>query len=308
MDSVAMMIATVIKKKMEIFRLKGLEEDQCLQLLKSHAFADVENPNDYKRLRSIAGERVKKAFRISIGSKVKMWIALGFIQQPHDQEWTMEGIGGMYFDVLVKKSFFDKFGDSGRYYTMHDLIHEMAQSISIHECLGVEDGTKLLFIIPKTLRHLSVETTNPNIFKKIGQFKYLHSLILFYGTLNQDLCNALIEIFKASRSLRLLFICASAGLGMILEEIENLIHLRYLELDSKKFTILPRSLSNLYHLQYIINHTLGGLKRPEVDDFLPSDINNLSNLRYVKLPENFISSICGIRRLKSLQELNTFDL
>ncbi|KAH0467499.1 hypothetical protein IEQ34_004737 [Dendrobium chrysotoxum] len=163
MDSVAMMIAKVIKKKTEIFRLEGLVEDQCLQLLNSHSFADVENPNDYKRLRSIAGEIIKKLSGSPLAAKViggvlnsslderhwtkvlnsdfvssklgqndiflilrlsymflpkhlqncftfcfifqqdywfrkddlvKMWIALGFIQQPHGQEWTMEDIGG----------------------------------------------------------------------------------------------------------------------------------------------------------------------------------------------------------------------
>ncbi|KAL0928308.1 hypothetical protein M5K25_000181 [Dendrobium thyrsiflorum] len=168
MDSVGMMIAKVIQKKTEIFRLGGLVEDQCLQLLNSHAFADVENPNDYKRLRSIAGEIVKKLLGSPLAAKViggvmnvnlderhwtkvlnsdfvspklgqndiflilrlsymflpkhlqncfafcsifpqdyrfdkddlvRMWIALGFIQQPHDQEWTMEDIGGMFLPL-----------------------------------------------------------------------------------------------------------------------------------------------------------------------------------------------------------------
>ncbi|KAI0519829.1 hypothetical protein KFK09_007290 [Dendrobium nobile] len=240
---------------------------------------------------------------------VKMWIALGFIQQPHDQEWTMEDIGGMYFDVLVKKSFFDKFEHRFRqYYKMHDLIHELTQSISIHEYLRVEDGTKLPSIIHKTLRHLSVQNTNPYIIKKIGQFKYLHSVFLFYEASNQDHCNALIEIFKASRSLRLLYIHASAGLKMIPEDIGNLIHLRYIKIDNCNLTMLPRSLSNLYHLQYIIYDRPLGPSQPKVDDFLPSGINNLSNLHYVKLPENYISSICGIGKLKSVQILNMFDL
>ncbi|KAL0924552.1 hypothetical protein M5K25_005390 [Dendrobium thyrsiflorum] len=384
MDSVAMMIAKVIKKKTEIFRLEGLGEDQCLQLLNSHAFAGVENPNDYQRLRSIAGEIVKKLsgsplaakviggvlnsslderhwtrvlnsdftsaklrqdpklgqdyifpilrlsymflpkhlqncfafcsifrqdYRFDKDDLVKMWIALGFIQQPHDQEWTMEDIGGMYFDVLVKKSFFDKCeGRFRQYYKMHDLIHELAQSVSIRECLRVEDGTKLPSIIPKTLRHLSVQNTNPDIIKKIGQFKYLHSLFLSYEASNQDI-NALIEIFKASRSLRLLDVDISASaLKMIPEEIGNLIHLRYLKIHSWKLIMLPRSLSNLYHLQYIIYNSLRVPTQPKVDDFLPSDTNNLSNLRYMKFRQNYISSICGIGKLKSLQELNMFDL
>ncbi|XP_028551320.1 putative disease resistance protein RGA4 [Dendrobium catenatum] len=316
MDSVAMMIA---------------------KLLNSHAFADVDNPNDYKRLISIAREIVKKLSGSPLAAKVtggvlnsslderhwtkvlnsdfvspklgqdcifpilrlsymflpkhlqncfafcsifeqdyifgkddlvKMWIVLGFIQQPHDQEWTMEDIGGMYFDVLVKKFFFDKFEHCFRqYYKMHDLIHELAQSVSIHECLRAEDGTKFPSIIHKTLRHLSVQTTNPDIIKKIGQFKYLHSLFMFYEASNQDHCNALIKIFKASRSLRLLYIHVSAGLKMIPEDIGNLIHLRYLKIDNCNLTMLPRSLSNPYHLQCIIYDRPLGLSQPKVDDF-----------------------------------------
>ncbi|KAH0463491.1 hypothetical protein IEQ34_008073 [Dendrobium chrysotoxum] len=41
-------VAKVIKKK-ETLRLEGLEEDECLQLLNSHAFADVENPGAHKK-------------------------------------------------------------------------------------------------------------------------------------------------------------------------------------------------------------------------------------------------------------------
>ncbi|KAL0915928.1 hypothetical protein M5K25_013396 [Dendrobium thyrsiflorum] len=386
MASVATMIAKVIKTKTEIFRLEGLEEDQCLLLLNSHAFAGVENPtDDHKKLRAIAGEIVKKLsgsplaakviggvlnsslderqwttvlnsdfispklgqdpklgqeyffhilrlsytflpkhlqncfafcsifrqnYRFDKDDLVRMWIALGFIQQPHDQEWTMEDIGRMYFDVLVKKSFFDKFdnGVGGGYYKMHDLIHDLAQSISIHECLRVGDGIKLPSIIPKTLRHLSVETTNPDIIEKIGQFKYLHSLLLIIKAFSQDICNALNEILKVSRSIRLLYIWTLKDMEIIPEEIGSLIHLRYLKIDANNLTMLPRSLSNLYHLQYIINDGRQWLDQLIGGDFLPSDINNLSNLRYVKLPKNCITLICGIGKLKSLQKLKMFDL
>ncbi|KAI0514208.1 hypothetical protein KFK09_010243 [Dendrobium nobile] len=55
-DAVALMFVKVIKKE-EIVKLEGLEEEEFLQLLNSHAFAGVENaPDDHKKLRAIAGE------------------------------------------------------------------------------------------------------------------------------------------------------------------------------------------------------------------------------------------------------------
>ncbi|KAL0920662.1 hypothetical protein M5K25_009815 [Dendrobium thyrsiflorum] len=173
-DSIALMFAKVIKKKEEIVKLEGLEEDECLQLLNTHAFAGVENPpDDHKKLRAIAGEIVKKLLGSPLAAKViggvlndnldemhwstvlesnllgqnfinsilrlsyvvlpnhlqncfalccmfpqdhrfdkddlvRMRIALGFIQPPHDQEGTMENSGERCLDVLVKISNLEK--------------------------------------------------------------------------------------------------------------------------------------------------------------------------------------------------------
>ncbi|PKU61941.1 putative disease resistance RPP13-like protein 1 [Dendrobium catenatum] len=234
---------------------------------------------------------------------VRMWIALGFIQP--SQEMTMEDIGGSYFDALVKKALFDKVGDD---YKMHDLIHESASKFFAQVCGKFVEDEKSSLKISEAIRHLSVINVKPDILRNIEKLKHLHSLFLFYKDFHdQDLCNGLIEVLKSSRSLRLLYIWASKGLEIIPEEIENLIHLRYLKIDSSNLTMLPRSVSNLYHLQYII-YNVSMPSQLEGDDILPSDINNLSNLRYMKLPKNGISSICEIGKLKYLQYLYKFIL
>ncbi|KAH0463674.1 hypothetical protein IEQ34_008256 [Dendrobium chrysotoxum] len=366
-DSIALMFAKVIKKEEEIVKLEGLEEDECLQLLNSHAFAGAENPpDDHKKLRAIAGEIVKMLLGSPLAAKViggvlkdnlneghwrtvlesnllgqnsinsilrlsyivlpnhlrncfafccmfpedhefdkddlvRMWIALGFIQP--SRAMTMEHIGGRYFDVLVKKALIEKVGDD---YKMHDLIHDSASKFFAHECGKLVDDEKSSLEIFETIRHLFVLTSNPGILRKIEKFKHLHSLFLFVEDFNLDHCSALIEIFKASRCLRLLYINNLFKLEKILEEIKYLKHLRYLKIKAVDVTKLPRSLSNLYHLQYIIYED--PWMRSLSDDFLPSDINNLSNLRYMKLPRDIMPSICGIGKLKYLQELNMFDL
>ncbi|KAI0503761.1 hypothetical protein KFK09_014703 [Dendrobium nobile] len=369
-ESIALMLAKVIKKKKEIVKLQGLEEDECLLLLNSHAFAGVENPNDHGNLRVIARDIVKKLLRSPLAAKViggvlnedldvrhwrtvlesnllgrnsihsilrlsyivlsnhlrncfafccmfpedhkfdkddlvRMWIALGFIQP--SQEMTMEDIGGRYFDALVKKALFDKVEDD---YKMHDLIHESASKFFAQVCGKFVDDQKPSLKISETIRHLSVLNAKLDILRNIEKLKHLHSLFLFYKDFNdQDLCGGLIEVLKTSRSLRLLYICiGQVELKMIPEEIGNLIHLRYLKIQDINLTMLPKSLSNLYQLQYIIYKRPYSSSNPEGDVFLPSDINSLSNLRYVEFPNNYISSIYGIGKLKSLSELYIFDL
>ncbi|KAI0503557.1 hypothetical protein KFK09_014491 [Dendrobium nobile] len=384
-DSVAVMLAKVIKKKKEIVKLEGLEEDKCLELLNSHAFAGVENsPDDHENLRVIARDIVIKLSRSPLASKViggvlnenldvrhwrtvlesnllgrnsihsilrlsyivlpnhlrncfafccmfpedhkfdkddlvRMWIALGFIQP--SQEMTMEDIGGRYFDALVKKTLFDKFEvidydlTVTYNYKMHDLIHESASRFFAQVCCKLVGNEESSLKISETIRHLSVLNAKPDILRSvIEKLKHLHSLFLFYNDFNdRELCSGLIEVLKSSRSLRLLYICIDEDeLRIIpLEEIGNLIHLRYLKivydngLDYTHLIVELKSLCNLYHLQYII-----------YDVFMPfrladgeiSPINNLSSLRYMKLPKNCISSICEIGKLKSLQELDHFIL
>ncbi|KAL0920746.1 hypothetical protein M5K25_009910 [Dendrobium thyrsiflorum] len=368
MDSAASIIAKVIKKKKETFRLKGLEEGECLQLLNSHAFADVENLADHRKLKLITEEIAKKLSGAPLAAKVlggilnsnldethwrkvldfdtgiiklgqndimpilrlsyaylpqplqscftfccifsqdhefdkddlvRMWIALGFIQSSYNQGETMEDIGGRYFDTLVKKSFFDKYGN---YYKMHDLLQEMAQSVSAHECFRIIGENELPSRIPKTIRHLFIKTNNLDVVRKLGKYENLHSLHLTYSTDNQDFVDVLTEIFETFRTIRLLCI-NHQHLKMIPEAIGYLRHLRYLKIARTSVAQLPRSLSNLYHLMFII-YDKGGLHIH--NDFLPKDLNNLFNLRYLKLPWDVIPGMHGIGKLKSLQGLDGF--
>ncbi|XP_020573565.1 LOW QUALITY PROTEIN: putative disease resistance protein RGA4 [Phalaenopsis equestris] len=374
MDSAASMIAKVIRMKKETFRLGGLEEDECLQLLNTHAFADENNGDDHQQLRCIARNMVKKLLgspliakvigavlnsslnvehwkrilKSDIGSAepeevhnnimpilrlsykylekhlqicfvfcglfpqdhcfdkndlVRMWIALGFIQPSFNSGEIMEDVGRRYIDILVKKSFFENtrtFDNNSC--KMHDLLHELAQSVSAQEYFHFVENIKLPFHIPKTTRHLSIQTTNLQIMRKIRELKNLRSMFFWFDREDQDFIDVLTEIFKESTSIRLVFI-RSPSLRVIPEAIENLMHLRYLNISRSYVTQLPRSLSSLYHLQFIIYQIYSVIPS---NDLLPRDINKLSNLRYMEMPRNVFSWIHGFGKLNSLQKLDAF--
>ncbi|XP_020694281.1 putative disease resistance RPP13-like protein 1 [Dendrobium catenatum] len=228
-----------------------------------------------------------------------MWIALGFIQSTYNPGETMEDIGGRYFDTLVKKSFFDKYDN---YYKMHDLLHELAQSVSAQECFRIEGENELTYSIPETIRHLAINSNNFELFKNIGKFKNLHSLHLTFNEDDQDFVDVLNKIFETLRTIRLLCI-NNQHLKSIPEGIGHLRHLRYLKIARTSVAQLPRSLSNLYHLMFII-YDKGGLCICK--DFLPMNLNNLFNLRYLKLPWDVIHGMHAIGKLKSLQGLDGF--
>ncbi|XP_020694278.2 disease resistance protein RGA2-like isoform X2 [Dendrobium catenatum] len=83
MDSATMIITKVIKKKKETLKLEGLEEGECLQLLNTHAFADVDNLDDHKKLRFITGLIVKKLSGSPLAAKVMGGILNSNLDEMH---------------------------------------------------------------------------------------------------------------------------------------------------------------------------------------------------------------------------------
>jgi len=71
---------------------------------------------------------------------VKLWIAQGFIQSNIGYD-TMEEAGIAYFSELLIRSFFQPSSvDNNEIFSMHDLIHDLAQSISSPNCCQVKDS------------------------------------------------------------------------------------------------------------------------------------------------------------------------
>ncbi|XP_020576512.1 putative disease resistance protein RGA3 [Phalaenopsis equestris] len=290
MDAVASAIANIIKKKMETLRIKGLKENVCLKLLNTHAFAGVENLGAYTKLSNIASLIVKKLS----GSRLAAKIVGGILNSNLKESFWMNILNSS--DVLNVEL------ESGR----NNILPILRLSFTFLPQL-LQNCYAFCGIFPQ-----DHEFDKDDLVRMWIALGFIQESSMGGETLEDiggrtndpGLTEILTEIFKASRSIRLLFIDSPYKEKMS-EAIKNLRHLRYLKF-TRSLTQMPRSLSSLYHLRFII--CKNGVLESCSDDFLPGDVSNLSNQRHLEMPPNAFSSVPGIGKLRSLQELNEFNV
>jgi len=224
---------------------------------------------------------------------VQIWIGLGYIQ-PQGRR-TMEEIGGGYFDELLSRSFFQnqKIG-----YVMHDAMHDLAQSVSIDECLRLDD---LHSSNPaRNARHLSFSCDNRSwtSFEAFLGFKRARTLLLLngYKSMTSPIPS---DLFLKLKYLHVLDL-NRRDITELPDSIGNLKLLRYLNLSGTGITMLPLSIGRLFNLQTL------KLKNCHALDYLPKSITNLVNLRWLEAGTELITGIAGIGNLTCLQELEEF--
>ncbi|PKA57105.1 Putative disease resistance RPP13-like protein 1 [Apostasia shenzhenica] len=248
-----------------------------------------------------------RGHRFNKDNVVYMWIASGFIHQPHDNiRHTLEDIGRMYFDDLVKKSFFevDYFHRNS---SMHDLIYELAQSISYDECLRIIDVGSLCKL-NTTVRHLCVEAENLDVVKELlkhSSSSSLRTMLFYYNGAEDELEQVLPDFLKAIKTVRVLYISAK-NMKILPYEVGELKHLRYLELEYMEIIRLPASICKLYHLEFFIYSTdFISLHH----NFFPRCMSSLTKIRHIIYPYlGPIEPIVGIGRLTRLQEFLGFNM
>lgn len=262
-----------------------------------------------------------KGYKFQKEHLVHIWTALGLII---NERKRLEDIGSDYFDDLVDRSFFEKFeSEKYPYYLMHDLIHDVAQSVSVDECLTVDGSGPIT--VSSHVSHVSIWTEseykrqqNGNVsrnetFEKgltaIRKDEILRSLdsLMLVGAYDETFSTIFAKILKKLQYVRVLRLSAMPfSADILLSSISRLIHLRYLELKSTTDTLkpLPEALCRLYHLQVLDIINWSGLDR------LPRGMSNLVNLRYLLVrepgPVHLHSKIARVGELKFLQELKEY--
>ncbi|XP_045786546.1 putative disease resistance protein RGA4 [Trifolium pratense] len=225
---------------------------------------------------------------------IHLWMAHGFISSRKNLE--VEDIGHMMWNELCQKSFFQDImmdgyaGDMS--FKMHDLVHDLAQSIMGQECLYLEDAN--MTSLSKSTHHISVHSDDLLSIDK-GAFKKVESLRTFFQLNPYPKKNH--HYFPTNCFLRVLrtsFIHAPS--------LGSLIHLRYLELRSLDIETLPDSIYNLQKIEIL--KIIGCHKL----SCLPKRLVCLQNLRHlvVDFCDSLSSLFPNIGKISCLRTLSLY--
>ncbi|KAK2430332.1 putative disease resistance protein RGA1 [Trifolium repens] len=197
---------------------------------------------------------------------IHMWMAHGFISSRKNLE--VEDVGSMIWNELCQKSFFQDFkmiDYSGAIsFKMHDLVHDLAQSITGKECLYLEDAN--MTSLSESTHHISVNSKDVSIDE--GAIKKVDSLRTFFQL--NPYCRNVHHYFPTNRFLRVLRVTF-----IHVPSLGSLIHLRYLELHSLDIEMLPDSIYNLQKLEIL---KITNCKKLSC---LPKRLTCLQNLRHL---------------------------
>ncbi|KAI9116513.1 hypothetical protein K1719_012680 [Acacia pycnantha] len=276
-----------------------------------------------------------KDYEIERKILIQMWIAEGFI--PFDTNKVMEDIGDEYFMQLLSRCLFQDvkrdFFDEIKQCKMHDLIHDLALSITKNECYIVKSERIEEENIGDVIRHVSSHFDGDwkfqfgnaktkrvrTILSPKGQCYFIRSH--FLSRFFNPICRSTTSLPKHLRVLDLAnervywksHIIARATptaalLASLPESIGSLTSLQELRLtDSRSLASLPESIGSLTSLQELdLNHCFVLASLPESIGSLTSlqklNLNSCSSL--TSLPE----SIGSLTSLQGLYLCNCFDL
>ncbi|XP_078158674.1 disease resistance protein RGA2-like [Carex rostrata] len=269
-----------------------------------------------------------KDFNFEKDMVIRLWMAQGYINGNSRNLKTLEEIGSEYFDELQGRSLVDG-GPSS--YILHDLIHDLARSVSQEAYWPVVENDhgyngvckvchlyftkkdELLGLVPSTYR--SIRTFGKyegefdfSIFSEIACARALHlvssSLPNTFGTFKhlRYLFVLNMQIKVLPETLCLLYnlqtlVLECANLEELPKNMKNLINLWRFELSSIAIQHLPESIFPLPNLQILSLSCCDKIKE------LPRGIEQSTRLHILGLPSFLTNVPSGIGKLPTLQQL-----
>jgi Leucine-rich repeat (LRR) protein len=226
---------------------------------------------------------------------IQLWMALDFI--PTRRPLELYDVGLEIFNELVWRSFFqDVEEESPGYITckMHDLMHDLAQSIMEFECLSVEPGKEVK--VPYRIRHMSF----PKYFRNTSWNEDVHKVRSLRSCIGASSSSKKHLLFVSKqKSLRVWDFYSFYDAHRLLSYLK---HLRYLNLSKSEFSVLPESITRLLNLQTLKLDDCVFLKK------LPNGMKHMKKLTYLGLTNcgSLTRMSKGMGQLTCLQSLSCF--
>ncbi|KAK2386188.1 putative disease resistance RPP13 protein [Trifolium repens] len=250
-----------------------------------------------------------KGYEFEKNELIKLWMAEGLLKCWRSDQ-NEEEFGNKFFDHLVSISFFQQsiimpFWTGKYYFTMHDLVNDLANSVSGESCLRIEGDN--VQDIPERTRHiwccLDLKDGDRKL-EHISKIEGLHGLMVEaqgYGDQRFKIStNVQQKLFSSLIYLRMLSF-SGCNLLELDDEIRNLKLLRYLDLSYTEIANLPNSICMLSNLQTLLLQDCFKLTE------LPYDFCKLLNLRHLNLEGTHIKKMpMKIGELNNLQMLTNF--
>ncbi|KAL3500703.1 hypothetical protein ACH5RR_039796 [Cinchona calisaya] len=225
---------------------------------------------------------------------IELWMAEGFLQTDLITETSMEEIGENYLTILLESSLLEEIRYSWEvYYTMHDLVHDLAISVSKSDRINLKSGVIDTNYQVRYFEANSFTDKTLKLFEKV-------STSLRTLSLQSSIPSDLLPKFRNLHILKL----TGVRIRKLPTTIGKLIHLRFIDLSHSTIQTLPESFCKLYNLQTLRILKCHGLKA------LPKGMGNLISLRhlhYHSYDANFQMPL-EMGRLTCLQTLQFFNV
>jgi len=237
---------------------------------------------------------------------IMLWMAEGFLQESKNK--TMEEVGNEHFVTLESRSLFQKSSDDKLCFVMHDLVSDLAKSISGNFIIRLEgdcshnivNNTRHLSYFSKQKFHRSKKFETLHKAKRLRTFLHLNmSVYIFFDYYFTK--KVVHDLLPTLRCVRVLSLSNSYNITELPDSIGKFKYLRYLDLSFTNVKILPDSICKLCNLQ-----TLRLLYCRELAS-LPRDMWKLISLRHLDITGTHIKDMpIQLGRLKCLQTLTKF--
>ncbi|XP_070674036.1 putative disease resistance RPP13-like protein 1 [Malus domestica] len=242
-----------------------------------------------------------KDYEFKKSELVLLWMAEDLLQPEVNER--AEEVGEEYFDDLISRSFFQHVSteDGESFFTMHDLINDLAKFVSGDFCVRLEKNVSVNIV--SKARHLSYMKTHDPGFEKFDA-KHLRTFLplsLSYDSFSV-MGKVLYDLLPTLQCLRALSL-SGYDVTELPNSVGNLKHLRYLNLSNTLIEMLPDTLCSLYNLQTLLLSHCQALVQ------LPSNLRKLIKLRHLDIRDTKLRKMPPqMDKLKDLQTLSDFFL